>query len=130
MTSRSVIVDPAISLFLMQEVVGTGVHGARDAVGRVSELWPRAAGCPLRREPGIWFLAPDSGGADVFLHINDIDIDEGLLKPGAKVSFDVEDTGPRVQGHQRGGDRTGRRRRWVPAPIVARIGTRWWSSRQ
>ena len=41
---------------------------------------------------GFGFLAPDSGGADVFLHINDIDIDEGLLKPGAEVSFDVEDT--------------------------------------
>lgn len=41
---------------------------------------------------GFGFLAPDSGGADVFLHINDIDIDEGALKPGAKVAFDVEET--------------------------------------
>ena len=41
---------------------------------------------------GFGFLAPESGGADVFLHINDIDIDEGDLKPGAKVSFDVEET--------------------------------------
>lgn len=41
---------------------------------------------------GFGFLAPDSGGADVFLHINDIDIDENSLKPGAKVSFDVEET--------------------------------------
>ncbi|WP_055475468.1 cold-shock protein [Gordonia sp. HS-NH1] len=41
---------------------------------------------------GFGFLAPESGGADVFLHINDIDIDENSLKPGAKVSFDVEET--------------------------------------
>lgn len=41
---------------------------------------------------GFGFLAPDEGGADVFLHINDIDIDENDLKPGAKVEFDVEDT--------------------------------------
>lgn len=41
---------------------------------------------------GFGFLAPDSGGADVFLHINDIDIDESALKPGAQVSFDVEAT--------------------------------------
>ncbi|MGC4932808.1 cold-shock protein [Gordonia sp. DT30] len=41
---------------------------------------------------GFGFLAPESGGADVFLHINDIDIDENELKPGARVSFDVEET--------------------------------------
>lgn len=41
---------------------------------------------------GFGFLAPESGGADVFLHINDIDIDENQLKPGATVSFDVEET--------------------------------------
>ncbi|GAB17330.1 hypothetical protein GOEFS_027_00060 [Gordonia effusa NBRC 100432] len=41
---------------------------------------------------GFGFLAPETGGADVFLHINDIDIDENLLKPGAVVDFDVEDT--------------------------------------
>ncbi|WAC57961.1 cold-shock protein [Gordonia sp. SL306] len=41
---------------------------------------------------GFGFLAPDAGGADVFLHINDIDIDENALKPGAKVAFDIEET--------------------------------------
>ncbi len=41
---------------------------------------------------GFGFLAPDAGGADVFLHINDVDIDENSLKPGAAVEFDVEET--------------------------------------
>lgn len=41
---------------------------------------------------GFGFLAPDSGGSDVFLHINDIDIDEHSLKPGASVEFDIEET--------------------------------------
>jgi cold shock protein len=41
---------------------------------------------------GFGFLAPDSGGSDVFLHINDIDIDESSLKPGAEVEFDIEET--------------------------------------
>nr|WP_212763120.1 cold shock domain-containing protein [Gordonia araii] len=41
---------------------------------------------------GFGFLAPDEGGADVFIHINDLDIDESQLKPGALVEFDIEDT--------------------------------------
>ncbi|WP_024332848.1 cold-shock protein [Gordonia hirsuta] len=42
---------------------------------------------------GFGFLSPESGGDDVFLHINDLQgIDEGQLRPGAKVEFDVEDT--------------------------------------
>ncbi|ORM29087.1 cold shock domain-containing protein [Williamsia sp. 1135] len=41
---------------------------------------------------GFGFLAPDAGGSDVFLHINDIDIDEHSLKPGAAVEFDIEET--------------------------------------
>ncbi len=41
---------------------------------------------------GFGFLAPEDGGADVFLHVNDMSIDETLLQPGVEVSFDVETT--------------------------------------
>lgn len=41
---------------------------------------------------GFGFLAPDEGGDDVFIHINDLDVDESQLKAGALVEFDVEDT--------------------------------------
>lgn len=41
---------------------------------------------------GFGFLAPESGGADVFVHINDLDVDESALKPGARVEFEVEET--------------------------------------
>lgn len=39
---------------------------------------------------GFGFLAPDAGGEDVFLHVNDIDFDESALRPGTAVTFDVE----------------------------------------
>ncbi|MFT3900441.1 MAG: cold shock domain-containing protein [Gordonia sp. (in: high G+C Gram-positive bacteria)] len=41
---------------------------------------------------GFGFVAPEEGGADVFIHINDLDIDESKLRAGAVVEFDVEDT--------------------------------------
>ncbi|TWS19579.1 cold shock domain-containing protein [Tsukamurella asaccharolytica] len=39
---------------------------------------------------GFGFLAPDAGGEDVFLHVNDIDFDESALRPGTAVTFEVE----------------------------------------
>lgn len=62
----------------------------RERVGAVVAVSGKVVHYDANR--GFGFLAPESGGADVFLHINDIDIDEGDLKPGAKVSFDVEET--------------------------------------
>ena len=58
---------------------------------------------------GYGFIAPDLGGEDVFLHANDLEIDRDLIRPGVRVSFEVED-GPRGQfatGVQRDGDSPG-----------------------
>jgi CspA family cold shock protein len=40
---------------------------------------------------GYGFVAPSSGGEDVFLHVNDLEFDKRLLGPGVFVKFDVED---------------------------------------
>lgn len=40
---------------------------------------------------GYGFIAPESGGEDVFMHVNDLSFDKRLLGPGALVEFDVEE---------------------------------------
>lgn len=40
---------------------------------------------------GYGFVSPDSGGSDVFLHVNDLLVDKSLIGPGVLVSFDLED---------------------------------------
>ncbi|MCV7371972.1 cold shock domain-containing protein [Mycolicibacterium arabiense] len=40
---------------------------------------------------GYGFITPDSGGDDVFLHANDLEMEKSSARPGARVSFDVED---------------------------------------
>ncbi|WP_171165719.1 cold-shock protein [Streptomyces sp. I05A-00742] len=40
---------------------------------------------------GYGFVAPDTGGEDVFVHVNDVQADKRLIVPGAFVEFTVEE---------------------------------------
>ncbi|WP_221903387.1 MULTISPECIES: cold shock domain-containing protein [Streptomyces] len=40
---------------------------------------------------GYGFVAPDTGGEDVFVHVNDVQADKRLIVPGAFVEFSVEE---------------------------------------
>ncbi|GAA1244629.1 cold shock domain-containing protein [Kitasatospora nipponensis] len=42
---------------------------------------------------GYGFIAPESGGEDVFLHVNDLLIPESSVRSGVSVEFDIEDGG-------------------------------------
>lgn len=50
------------------------------------------------RIKGYGFVAPDSGGEDVFVHVNDLYSDKSLLQPGCVVEFrlDEGDRGPKA----------------------------------
>lgn len=47
---------------------------------------------------GYGFVAPEVGGEDVFIHVNDLTFDKRLVTPGAVVEFDLEesDRGPKA----------------------------------
>jgi CspA family cold shock protein len=38
---------------------------------------------------GYGFISPDAGGEDVFLHVNDLEMDKPQARAGARVSFQI-----------------------------------------
>jgi cold shock CspA family protein len=53
----------------------------------------RATGKVVRFDEarGYGFIAPDNSGEDVFLHANDLEMEKRQVKPGARVSFEIEE---------------------------------------
>jgi cold shock CspA family protein len=68
---------------------------------------------------GYGFVAPESGGEDVFLHVNDLEFDKHLVAPGVEVQFDVE-RGSRGLKASRVKMREGAERPAAPVAAVAR----------
>lgn len=60
---------------------------------------------------GYGFIAPESGGEDVFLHVNDLLFPEEQVRQGLTVEFEVEegDRGPKASSVQLGFEAAGRR---------------------
>jgi len=76
------------------------------------------------RVKGYGFVAPETGGEDVFIHVNDLYSDKNLLTAGSTVEFELEegDRGPKASaitvigsgdGSERAHEHAG-----GPAPVI------------
>lgn len=75
---------------------------------------------------GYGFVAPDSGGEDVFIHVNDLDVDKHLISTGAVVEFEIEegDRGPKASHArllERGVSERPSGATYAPAPVSAAV---------
>jgi CspA family cold shock protein len=52
----------------------------------------RVAGKVVRFDSvgGYGFIAPDGGGDDVFLHVNDLEVEKSQIRPGVRVTFGID----------------------------------------
>lgn len=70
---------------------------------------------------GFGFIAPDRGGEDVFMHVNDLESDKRLVAIDARVEFMVENGGKGLKAsHVRVLDRPVAPKITIPAPPAPR----------
>ncbi|MGX1804580.1 cold-shock protein [Nocardia sp. NPDC055321] len=68
---------------------------SRDSHGESSVVWGvqlAILGRVIRfdRSRGYGFISADTGGDDIFLHVNDLEFEKNLAAPGTKVQFELE----------------------------------------
>ncbi|WP_246600521.1 cold-shock protein [Skermania piniformis] len=58
----------------------------------MAETWETGRIVRFDHERGYGFIAPESGGEDLFVHTNDLLFEKALARPGIEVRFRAEDS--------------------------------------